>query len=106
MPSSKYPVSKLSPESLKKRIKKTSVERQNLISKLNLLTRFDCEVSDKQHDELLKLVKSVNDKDSKVIQELINEGERQLGENNLLKESWKQDVTERLSFEEDQRRSG
>ena len=106
LPSSKYPVSKLSPDSLRMRVKKASVERQNLISKINRLNRFDCDVSDKQHAELLKLVKSVNDKGSRVIQELINEGEHQLGENNLLKESWKQDVVERLSFEEDQRRSG
>ena len=68
-------------------MKKASVERQNLSSKINRLNRFDCDVSDKQHAELLKLVKSVNDKDSKVIQELINEGEHQLGENNLLKET-------------------
>ena len=112
---SKYPLSKLSPESQKKRMKNTTAERKQLISKVNHLTRFDCEVSEKQHDELLKMVTSINDKGSKALKELIAEGENRLElqpnqsqplESNLLKESWKQDVLERLSFEKDQQKSG
>ena len=106
LPNSKYPLSKLSPESQKKRMKNTTVERKQLISKVNHLTRFDCEVSEKQHDELLKMVTSINDKGSKALKELIAEGENRLEESNLLKESWKQDVLERLSFEKDQQKSG
>ena len=58
-----------------------------------------------QHDELLKMVTSINDKGSKTLKELIAEGENRLEESNLLKESWKQDVLERLSLK-DQQNSG
>lgn len=44
--------------------------------------------------------------DSKVITELIEEGDRQLGENNLLNEAWQQDVVERLKFDSDQQKTG
>ncbi len=73
LPSSKCPISNLSPVSQMKRFSKTAAERKQLISKVKHLELFECEVSDKQHEELLKLVKSV--KDSKVIQELIAEGQ-------------------------------
>ena len=73
-------------------MKNTTAERKQLINKVNHLTRFNCEVSEKQHDELLKMVTSINDKGSKALKELIAEGENRLEESNLLKESWKQDM--------------
>lgn len=106
LPSSKYPLSKLSPASQKKRTTSTMVERKNLIRKVNKLQPFNCTVSDKQNDELLQLVTSVSKKGSKVIQELIDEGDKALGENNVLKESWQQDVIERLQFDSDQHKTG
>ena len=105
LPSSKYPISKLSPDSQKKRIASVMVERKYLISKINRLQKFDCTVSDKQNDELMQLVEAVNSTHSKVIEELIEEGNRQLGENNLLHDSWRQDVTERLNFDSTQQKS-
>ena len=106
LPNSKYPLSKLSPASQKRRVASTIVERKNLMRKVSRLQPFNCDVSDKQHDELMQLVMSVSKSGSKVIQELIDEGDHILGENNLLKESWEQDVTERLQFDSDQQKSG
>jgi uncharacterized protein with von Willebrand factor type A (vWA) domain len=82
---SKYPLTKLSLGSQKRHIKNIVADRKQLISKVS---RFDCEVSEKQHDELMRIVRSINDKGSKVIKEMIDEGEHQLEGNNLLKDLW------------------
>ncbi len=52
LPSSKYPLTKLSPVSQKVRMKKVMVERKNFAQKLKKLEPFDCEVSEKQDAEL------------------------------------------------------
>lgn len=106
LPSSKYPLSKLSPASQKIRVTKVIVDRQNVVQKLNKLRPFDYEVNDKQHAELLQLTSAVHTIGSKVINELVEEGSRVLGEDNVLKDSWHQDVVERLDYERDQQRSG
>lgn len=82
------------------------VDRKNLKSKIGRLQAFDCDVSDRQNDEMMQLVTLVSKNDSKVITELIEEGDRQLGENNLLNEAWQQDVVERLKFDSDQQKTG
>lgn len=75
------------------------------MKKLKKLDKFSCDVSDKQHSEILQLVSSV--KDSKAVQELIAEGDRVLGEeHNSLRQAWQQDVCERLDFEKDQTKAG
>lgn len=105
--SSNYPISKLSPTSQSKRISKLTDERKNLTKKLNKLQPFDCIVNDKEHANLLELVSTIHKKGSKAIRELISEGEQILGpDNNALQQAWHQDVTERLEYERDQRRSG
>ena len=105
--SSNYPISKLSPASQNKWISKLTDERKNLTKKLNKLQPFDCIVNDKEHASLLELVSTIHKKGSKAIQELISEGEQVLGcDNNALQQAWHQDVTERLEYEVDQRRSG
>ena len=80
-------------------------QRKQSIKKLKKFDRFTCDVSDKQHSEILLLVSSVND--SKAIQELIEEGDRVLGdEQNALREAGQQDVRERLDYEKDQSKAG
>ena len=74
--------------------------------KLNRLQPFDCDVSDKQHAELLEFISSVHKNGSKVINELIEEGNCVLGDENVLKDSWHQDVMEWLDYERDQQKSG
>ena len=103
--SSNYPISKLSPASQLTRLSKANEQRKQYARKLKKLGKFDCDVSDKQHEELVQLV-SVASK-SECVQELLAEGDRILGEdNNCLKQAWQQDVTERLEYERDQSRAG
>lgn len=66
--SSKYPLSKLSPASQKKRVSNVTAERKILVRKLKRLKPYDCNVSDKQHHQLLELVTSVHNNGTKVIQ--------------------------------------
>ena len=99
LPSSKYPLTKLSPVSQKTRMKKVMVERKNFAQKLKKLEPFDCQISEKQDSELLQIVSQIDKKGSKAIDEIIKEGDRVLGEDNLLRDAWRQDVTERLEYE-------
>ena len=55
---------------------------------------FDFDVSEKQHSELLELVRSVYKKGSKDIEQLCDEGEHVLGVESPLREVWQQDVIE------------
>lgn len=62
-------------------------DRRNLAAKLSKVAHFDCDISDKQHSELLELVCSINNNGSRAIDELCAEGDRLLGvENHSLKE--------------------
>ena len=64
-------------------------------------------LSDKQHSELLQIVRTVNRQGSKAIDELCSRGDQLLGEeNNPLRDVWHQDVVERLEYEKDQRKAG
>ena len=98
---SNYPMKYLSPTSRSQRVRKVCKDRQNLAAKLAKVAHFDCDLSDKQHTELLELVRSVDKNGSRVVEELYAEGDR-LPDNNPLKEVWHQDVIERLEYEKDQ----
>lgn len=107
LPSSNYPLSKLSPASQKKRVTKVIEERKNLVQKLNKLQPFECSINDRQHSELLQVVSAIQNKGSAAVRQLICEGEAMLGaDNNVLKDAWQQDVIERLDYERDQSQSG
>ncbi len=101
LPSSNYQLSKL--VSQKTRMKNVMVDRKSSLKKL---IPFDCEVSEKQDSELLHIVSQINRKGSKVIDELIKNGDEVLGEDNLLRDAWRQDVIERLAYEKDQCKAG
>ena len=105
--SSNYPIKYLSPKSKSTRIARIAKDRKNLNSKLDALTPFNCELKDKQHSELLELVRSVHKNGSQAIEQLCVEGDKALGEDrNLLRDAWQQDVIERLQHEKDQAKSG
>lgn len=79
-------------------------DKKNLASKISDSIRgLECNLKDKQHAELLEIVKAVNKTGSHVIEELCLEGDRLLNEEN--NELWKQDVLERLEYDKDQRRN-
>ena len=74
--------------------------------KVQSLEPYNCDLSDKQHIEMLKLVKELN-KNSNAVRELCECGDKMLGsENNLLCVAWQQDVIERFEYEKDQCSSG
>ena len=84
-----------------------SKERKNLAAKLSSVTNFDYDVGDKQHAELLEIVRTISRDGNKAIDELCSKGDQLLGEdNNPLREVWHQDVIERLEYEKDQRKAG
>ena len=64
------------------------------------------DLSDKQHSEMLKVVRAVN-RDSRAINDLCTQEDKVIGsDNNLLRAAWQQDVVERLDYEKDQSMSG
>ena len=68
-----------------------------MAAKISKVMHFHCDVSDKQHSELLELVCSINKNGSKAIDELCAEGDRVIWiDNNPLREVWHQDIVERL----------
>ena len=75
LPSSNYPLSKLSPASQKKRVTKVIEERKNLVQKLNKLQPFECSINDRQHSELLQVVSAIQNKGSAAVKRLICEGD-------------------------------
>ena len=104
---SNYPLKFLSPKSRDKRVARVTKERKSLAAKLSAVAHFEYDVSDKQHEELLELVRSVSENGNKAIEELCTRGDQLLGQEcNPLKEVWQQDVTERLQYEKDQKKSG
>lgn len=105
-PSSNYHLSNLSPTSHKVRVKRIIDERKNMAQKIKKLQPFDCEVNDKQNYELVQLVSEVRKNGSKAVDELLKESDEILGNDNVLRDAWRQDVSERLEFEKDQQNSG
>ena len=98
-PSSNYPFSKLSPASQKKRVTKVTEERKNLVQKLNKLQPFECNINDRQHNELIQLVSAIQSRGSATVNQLISEGKSMLGaDNNILKGAWQQDVIGTSAF--------
>lgn len=71
-------ISRLSPASQKVRRGKVTEERKQCIKKLKGLDKYQCDISDKQHAEIMQLVTTVND--SEAVRQLIAEGDSVLGE--------------------------
>lgn len=104
--SSNYGIKFLSPDSQKSRISRNIQERKRLQAKVHDLEPYNCVLSDKQHIEMLKLVKELK-KNSEAVRDLYKQADEGLGaENNLLRAAWEQDVIERLDYEKDQSSSG
>ena len=103
---SNYPIKYLSPASRAVRMNRVCRDRSKMVAKLAKVAHFDVDINDKQHTELLELVRSINNDGNEAIDELCSEGDCLLGDNNPLREVWYQDVIERLEYDKDQRKSG
>ena len=81
---------------------KISRERKNLQAKLDALKPYDIDMDEKQSSELLRVVTAIS-KNANAVEQLCVEADKVLGsENNVLREVWQQDVTDRIRFEADQ----
>ena len=69
------------------------------------LTKFDVDVNDATHEELIKLTSQICNKSVNELDKLFSEAAKS-GKADYLKECWKQDVEERLEFLKDQRTNG
>ena len=61
------------------------------------------DVNDLTHEELLTLTSQINQKSKAELQIILDEAER-AGKRDILKETWKQDVEDRILFQRDQKR--
>ena len=66
---------------------------------------YDVNVDDATNEELLTLTSQICCKSKVELQTLLAEAEKS-GKDSLLKETWKQDVEERLAFNKDQKKNG
>ena len=72
---------------------------------MQLLDIYDVNVDDATNEELLTLTSRICCKSKFELQTLLAEAEKS-GKDSLLKETWKQDVEERLEFHMDQKKNG
>ena len=72
---------------------------------MQLLDIYDVNVDDATNEELLTLTSQICCKFKFELQTLLAEAEKS-GKDSLLKETWKQDVEERLAFNKDQKKNG
>ena len=70
--SSNYPMQYLSPASTQKQVSRLSKERKNLQIKIDALKPYECDLNDKQHSELLRVVTAIS-KDSCAVEQLCSE---------------------------------
>ena len=76
----------LSHASAQKRVSRLSKERKNLQAKVDALKPYECDLNNKQHSELLRVVTTIS-KDSQAVEQLCSEADKVLGgENNLQRE--------------------
>ena len=66
---------------------------------------YDVNVDDLTYHELLTLTSQINYKSRSELENLLYEAER-AGKGDVLKETWKQDVEDRIAFQRDQRKNG
>ena len=62
----------LSHASAQKRVSRLSKERKNLQIKIDALKPYECDLNDKQHSELLRVVTAIS-KDSGAVEQLCSE---------------------------------
>jgi len=82
-------------------VSRLSKERKNLQIKIDAIKPYECDLNDKHHSELLRVVTAIS-KDSCAVEQLCSETNKVLGgENNLV---WWQDMANCncIQFERDQ----
>ena len=105
LPSSKCPISYLSPNTRAKRFEMTRQELTSAKKKLQKYEKNDVNVGEASNEELLTVVSHIHHKSRSELECLLTEAEK-VGKGDILREKWKQDVEDRISFDRDQRVNG
>ena len=66
---------------------------------------WNMSVSEVTHDELITLVSKIQNQTHSELEKLLREAD-DAGHGETLRQTWKQDVEDRLAFERDQRKNG
>ena len=103
-PSSNYPVSRLTPISRMKRLTRKR-KKQLKLSKALKKDGWNVNVGEVTQDELLALVSKIQHQTRPELEKLLREADN-AGQGETLRQAWKQDVEDRVAFEQDQRRNG
>ena len=77
-------------------------ERTCIQSKLRQYKKYDINVGNATHDELVELVGQIRLKE---LEELLADADR-AGKVDILRKKWRQDVEERIDFDRDQKKNG
>ena len=105
LPSSKCPIKYLSPYSKEKRYELIRQERKCVNMKLHNYEKYDVNVGEASNEELLGVVAHIHRKSRSELEAILTEADK-VGKGDILREKWKQDVEDRISFDRDQRKNG
>ena len=106
LPSSKYPISKLTPVSQRTRIDSIRKARSKLQLKVKSSQKLlETSVNNVTHGELIELVSKIQRTSKDQLERLMAEADA-AGKGDLLREAWKQDVEDRRAFDKDQHGNG
>ena len=105
LPSSKCPVKYLSPFSKEKRHQLTRQELKSKKRKVQNYEQYNVNVGELSNEELLAIVTHIHHKSKADLSSLLTEADK-VGKGDILREKWRQDVEDRLSFDRDQQKNG
>lgn len=106
LPSSNYPISKLTPTTQRARINSIRIDRSKLAHTMKSNKKLlETSVNYSTHCELIELVSKIQRTSKEQLQTVMAEADA-VGKGDMLREAWKQDVEERIAFDKDQRRNG
>jgi hypothetical protein len=105
LPTSKCPIKHLSPYSKEKRYELIRQERTCAKGKLHKYEKYDMNVGEASNEELLTVVEHIHHKSRSELDAILAEADK-AGKGDILREKWKQDVEDRISFDRDQRKNG
>ena len=103
-PSSRCPLKYLSPATRRLRQRRARKERACTKKKLDKYRRYDINVGEATHGELIQLVSAIQNKSQGEVEALLAEADS-AGKGNIIRQKWQQDVQEHLSFHKDQRQN-
>ena len=90
---------------VEKRYELIRQERRCANKKLHNYEKYDVNVGEASNEELLDVVAHIHRKSRSELEAVLAEADK-VGKGDILREKWKQDVEDRISFDRDQRKNG